>query len=61
MSFMGTKSQPDAGSVQSWMRVKGWRQSLCPIFLSPRHPGHLVSSGVFSWGAVTMKRNSKRT
>lgn len=47
MSFMSTKSQPDGGSVQCWVRVKGWKQNLGPVFFSAQH---LVRSGL-TWYA----------
>ena len=31
---MRTKSQPDGGNIQCWVRVEGWKQSLGPVFLS---------------------------
>ena len=34
MSFMRTKSQPDGGNIQCWVRVEEWKQSLGPVFLS---------------------------
>ena len=47
LSFMSTKSQPDGGSVQCWVRIKGWKQSLGPVFFSA---WHLVRSGL-TWYA----------